>query len=217
MSALLRLLAISLTVAALMRFDAHAQGKLWIVDGQGAGHFTTAQPAIDAAQDGDTILIRKNSSCGSMVIDGKSLTITGDVYPTGLNDACGSFTVRNLLPHQSVSARGIKAKGFLLQHNEGSVLLDHVVSGSSATFACSGSSPIAGDALRIEHCASVYVGLSSFHGGKGAALGGTGAWVEHSNAYFHSTTARGGFPTNPGAVKGGTGLVVVDSFVLWSG
>jgi len=201
--------------AALAQLRTHAQGQLWIVDGLGGGHFLTAQPAIDAAQDGDTILIRDNSPCGSMVIDAKALTVIEQIG-AGSGGACGSFTVRNLLPHQHVSVRGLQLDGILLQHNEGSVFLDRVSSGSSANFACSGPNPLPDGALHIEHCASVVVSFGGFHGGKGGALGGAGIWVEHSNAHFHSTGARGGFPTNAGALKGGPGLVVIDSFVRLS-
>lgn len=35
-----------------------AQAKIWIVDGYGSGDFTQIQPAIDASQDGDVILVR---------------------------------------------------------------------------------------------------------------------------------------------------------------
>src|SRR5262245_10646756 len=35
-----------------------AQARLWIVDGYGSGDFTQIQPAIDASQDGDVILVR---------------------------------------------------------------------------------------------------------------------------------------------------------------
>jgi pectin methylesterase-like acyl-CoA thioesterase len=48
-----------------------------VVDASGGGSYTQIQPAIDAADDGDTILVKSGSYTWFSVID-KSIAIVGD-------------------------------------------------------------------------------------------------------------------------------------------
>jgi hypothetical protein len=93
---------------ALSSTPSLAQGQLWVVDDDGGASvdFTAVQPAIDAASDGDTILIRAGVY-GDATIDAKSLVMTGEA--TALGRDLDTITVRNLAPSQSVGLRYLRA------------------------------------------------------------------------------------------------------------
>jgi hypothetical protein len=55
-----------------------ALGGVIVVDAAGGGSFTQIQPAVNAAASGDTILVKPGSYAG-FTIDGKGLTVVGDV------------------------------------------------------------------------------------------------------------------------------------------
>lgn len=71
------------------------------VDAYGTADFTEIQAAVDAATDGDTILVHRppldTQRFGGFVIDGKGLTVVG---PEDRIVATGPATIRNLLPNQ---------------------------------------------------------------------------------------------------------------------
>lgn len=89
----LRLAALALPT--LLAPPALAQGKLWVVDwvsGPGSD-FATIQGAVDAAAEDDAILVR-TGIYDRFEIDGKSLTIVGDV-------ASGAVQLRNTVTAKS--------------------------------------------------------------------------------------------------------------------
>lgn len=71
-----------------------------------AGQYPDLQAAIDAASDGDVILVAPGAG-GTFTLDGKSLTIAGDGDGT-LKASCGRFVIRNLAPTQSVVLRNVE-------------------------------------------------------------------------------------------------------------
>ena len=97
------LLAVATTAFAS---PAHA-GKLWIVSDRACPlvHFSEIQPAVDAAADGDVILVRGRTSgeYDRVQIDGKSLAIVADPR-TGIST--GPITIRNLAANQWVVLQG---------------------------------------------------------------------------------------------------------------
>ncbi len=73
-----RIALATLVAGALLGGPALAQGDVLVVDANGGpGVFTELQPAIDAAAEGDVVLVRKGQYAGA-TISGKSLTLLGE-------------------------------------------------------------------------------------------------------------------------------------------
>lgn len=113
-----------------------AAADVWIVTKaySGApGEFTEIQPAIDAASDGDVILLR-NGSYRPFTIDGKGLTliedfgqisvrITGGEVATGVSRGDRS-RIQNLRAEQTCTLRSLTIEGLELRDNAGAVWLE---------------------------------------------------------------------------------------------
>ena len=67
----------SALVATSFLAPAPAAQVLHVVDGTGLGDFGTIQEAVDAASDGDQILVRAGAY-GAFTIQGKGLVVHGD-------------------------------------------------------------------------------------------------------------------------------------------
>jgi hypothetical protein len=90
---------------------------IWTVDAAGPSDFDDIQSAVDAASDGDLILVDGNADTSfypGFVIDGKSLVLQGRGEPTiraanlfGVNQG-QSLTIRNLSAVQTLSLRGME-------------------------------------------------------------------------------------------------------------
>ena len=106
----------TLPLAALALATPAAAAEIWTVDQPGQGDFNTIQAAVDAAANGDTILVRADTS-GVVEIAGKSLVLQGEGAPVLWNnwfDIVGegaAVRVRDLGPGQSVAWRGIALRG----------------------------------------------------------------------------------------------------------
>ncbi len=104
---------LSILLLGLLSFHAPAQ-QVWVVDdtaGTGADFFEP-QSAINAASDGDTILVRAGFYNAAFIIDGKSLTVAADA---GAAAHVPGFRVRNLAAGQSVAVIGLTADLFANQ------------------------------------------------------------------------------------------------------
>ena len=90
---------------ALASFPAAARAEVLVVDADGSADFTTLQAAIDAARDGDLILVR-HGDYGAAKIVGKGLhlAVLGDDVVTS-----GDVELRNLAPGQTVLLSGLPA------------------------------------------------------------------------------------------------------------
>ncbi len=87
-----------------------AQGKVIVVDATGAGAFTDLRAAVDAANDGDLVLV-KDGLYDTFRIEGKSLTVTADL---GANVEMLNWMpaeVFTLAPGQRVVVRGLRSTG----------------------------------------------------------------------------------------------------------
>ena len=185
------------------------QGQLWIVDKAGGPgfDFTEIQPAVDAAANGDTVLVRSGSYPG-FTIDGKSLVVTRD----GASPSATGFTVIGLAAGQEVTVRGMNVTTCTLELNDGPVWLESVTVLSEPFFFSSPS-------VRVQACSAVIAARCSFTSG-GFFFADPGLNALSSNLYLFETTAQGtSFPWATGTLggPGGDGVKLTDSFLFASG
>jgi hypothetical protein len=176
------------------------------------GNFTGIAQAVEAAHEGDVILVRPampDSAYQHFVIDGKSLTISaehdGDLIVTriiGVKDlAAGQHVVlRGLTVVPNTSGQPIdKASGIDISQCAGSVRVEScVVTGSAGMLAQeSGGAP----GIRAGHCADVGIAHCTVAGGAGASSGsndwfgtdgGHGLLALDSTVVVHDSQLRGG-------------------------
>ncbi len=99
--------------SALVMGSALAGGKVLIVDATQPplGSYPTVQQAIDAATEGDIVLIEAGDYPSASTISGKSLTLVGNPTGTAVGQTVrvGPITVTNVAANQKVIVRGIKS------------------------------------------------------------------------------------------------------------
>jgi hypothetical protein len=127
----------SVLAVLLLAVPLAAQGVVHVVDDNGPADFPYVQDAINAAADGDTILVRPGGQVNTyrFTIDGKSLSIIADGTGTVACGAIGDFhssnnmvdpnslhnVVRNLGPDQVVVLRGLSMRGLEVEDVAGQV------------------------------------------------------------------------------------------------
>lgn len=199
----LRLVCAALATVAV----APAQGKLWIVSDTGCPlvHSAEIQPAVDAAADGDVILIRPRTRppylYADFTIDGKALTILHDRLGYV---SMGGVTVRNLASGQGVVLHGVSGS-FLrsvdLQDNAGPVWIQDWRMNAK------------GVPLRIENSRSVVISRLDLRSSDSLA-----AHFSNSGVYLYDAVVRGGSPGQTAIrVDGGTLLASGGSVVGGTG
>src|SRR5262245_15566256 len=96
-------------LALLLAAGASAQSVLVVAPVAGPGVFATdIQPAIDAAADGDLVLVEAGSYSG-FTIDGKGVSVVADVGAAA--DSNGRVIVRNVSASQRVLLQGLTVQG----------------------------------------------------------------------------------------------------------
>jgi hypothetical protein len=84
--------------------------RLFVVDDTPGCRFSgSVQAAVDAASDGDIVLVRPGTYSGGLVVDGKGVSVFGD--PQGVANSVkltGALSIRNLNADQSVALRDLK-------------------------------------------------------------------------------------------------------------
>ncbi len=96
---------------ALSFLASSASAGVIVVNASGGGQFTSIQPAVNAAVDGDTLLVKGGTYAGFSIID-KTLTVVGD--PGALNvDINGAVIVNSLATSRSVILAKLNVNGLL--------------------------------------------------------------------------------------------------------
>lgn len=194
----LRLFAWALLLAIAP--NAAGQGAVLVTDLGDPGAFQTLQSAIDAANDGDVILLRGIGST-EFVLAGKSLVIQGDVSgPFGPQVGGGGTSnimgpdslhsvVRDLAPGQTVVLRGLRLHGLELLNVQGQVWIEDCTLQTTAP------------ALRASQTAKLVIENSAIAGPdtyvddlayQPPVFGGRGVELTDTDAAFHGVTVSGG-------------------------
>lgn len=191
-------------LVALTAAPALAQSRAWVVDAFGGPgtDFTDIQPAIDAAAEGDAILVRAGSY-SPFTIAAKSLTLHGDLNGVALTSPGGS-EIRDLAADQWVVVRGITCvvPGISVVAPDAMTMRDCAGPIWFEDLSFEGTScpdPFCqqgvGSGLHIVDCESV-VGLHSTLRGHDNLLppyrAGAGVVVENSSLYLYDCLVAGG-------------------------
>jgi hypothetical protein len=171
--------------------------KVWVVDSSGGGDYFRIQPAVNAAVDKDTILVKSGTYPG-FTVDDKALSIVGDAGASV--QLSGRVTVKNLASGKVVVLGGFTAivsggPVLRIQDDAGSVRVQAAVLDAASV----NSSYPAWSTVDVVNSADVFLtectltGVDGSHepGGTGTP-GGTGLSLVNSDAAVYDCTIRGG-------------------------
>jgi hypothetical protein len=169
-----------------------ASAGVWIVDASLPTGFVEIQSAVDAASDGDTLLVKTGSYSGFVLVD-KDLTVVADE----LNDVQihGTIAVEKLGAEKTVLFAGLnvvgETDGVRLQGNAGIVWIEGCVFSGAPSQAC--QTPAV--AAHVQNCDRVVIVRSDFHGSSaepGQGAGGDALRVIDSSVVTHNSGFIGG-------------------------
>jgi hypothetical protein len=229
--------AASPAVAMIGLLAATSSANVLVVDAFGGGNYTQIQAAVDAAVDGDTILVKSGAYNSFGVID-KELAIVGDagsyVHILGVIRARNLEAGKTLLL-ENLNARGVfgygdSAYGLFLSNIQGCVRVENCtfIGDETPNF----GSYVGADGIRIEACNDVVLTRTSGVGGSGGLTqepgelpSGAGMHAQSSTFAIYDSTLEGGTGSSadPSAnlVDGGEGgdgcLASTDSWCFSSG
>lgn len=162
------------------------------------------QEAVDTAAEGDTVLVRTGYYSGSVLIDGKSLTLVADASGVTFPADGGPFTnhyqpsirVTNLAASQAVVVRNFDLSwGMAVEFCEGAVWIDSVdVAGTLTDW--DADAPVDGLSVRASH--RVTVTGSTLRGQRGFTSGGQfsngarGLYARNAHVYVFDSLVLGG-------------------------
>ena len=223
-------------LALLVLASASRAGNVLVVDGAGGAGFTEIQPAVEAASEGDTILV-KSGTYASFAVVNKSLSVVGDTGQVVRVD--GVVRVHGLASGKTVviaslHAFGIpgtgQAHGVYVANDAGSVRLeDCEFTGASGDLAIRRDG---WDAARVDGCADVCLIRCTLLGGMGLdgdvfspppyfpGLAGVGLRAVASQVSLYECHVYGGSGRNGcngGGLDGGSGnhaCLAEDSSIL---
>lgn len=173
-------------------------GNVLIVSPSIPGAYTQIQPAVDAAQDGDLVLVKSGTYSFFQIVD-KSLTVVADASAVVQVDG---IRVQNLSATRTVVLSGLRANGtsgslslfsaLYLSNNAGSVrALDCSLSGY---YMPAYSYPIcaSGAGAWIENCQDAVLINCDLTGGHSYSDGGAGVYAIGSRIAMYECTLHGG-------------------------
>jgi hypothetical protein len=184
-----------------------ARANVIVVDQGGGGSFTQIQPAIDAAADGDTILVESGSYARFQVVN-KSLAIVGDsgatVHVEGTLSVIGLAVERvlvleNLTVAAPPPALADNQHAIVVSENLGRVRIQNCALSGAGAAHCAALIVDGGDGVHCRQSADVaLVGCTSV-GGRGATdgnftygSGGAGIFAGQSEMTVYDSVLVGG-------------------------
>jgi hypothetical protein len=183
----------------------HADG-VQIVDKPGLGIFPTIQSAIDAASDGDVLVVAKGTYSG-FTVDGKGLWVLAFPPSAPQSTVNGTVTVRNVPAGSTLVIAGLKITGatsftasnpgYRMDNCPGSVVLRQCIIKGGTLNAMGFFKPPAPPGARITNCQRVFlVGCAITAETAPLAMTIPGSWAasgsKRSAARSPHTTARCG-------------------------
>lgn len=197
-------LTCSFALTALLLQTSAVASDVWTVSNVNPGvDFTQIQAAVNAAADGDVILIVGGDGYAAVTIDNKALTVVVD---NGLTVYAYGMEVINLPANKQVTLAGLKAQ-LLVRDCAGDVLVQDWRSLAGWNSQLPGG--------EIVNCANVTLVNSEFrgrYGGEGED-GGTALQVSGSDVALYSCELQGGWGGDAnclsfGGGDGGDALVI---------
>ena len=220
---LLALPVLALALVPAARADVH------VVDAGGGGDFTDLQPAVDAAQDGDTLLVKPGNYSRAEIV-GKALQVMGD--SGGIARVVGGMAVRSTAVDQDVVLNRLWIEGQTFGVLDG--LQVDLALGAVRVERCEifGASSLTeahgGDGVDVTGSQDVALVATLLLGGNGwdqspfGSDGGDGLRAESSRVGLHACQAQGGNggnsdPVNDFPGMAGHGVHAIDSFAYVAG
>lgn len=207
----------ALLLAPILCAIASAAGSVRIAERPLVGPFATLQAAVDAALEGESLLVTPGIY-NSFTIDGKSI----QVFVTGTGQATilgGRVLIKNLGPNQFATLSRLNVKGIFLSPTFLAALEIDSVDGhvrlQDSTFEGAGGSPDVGltgggvvlkSAGRVvfSNC-SIKGGVAGFVSGKSPIDGGVGLESDNSAVALYDCTVEGGRGSEESFPRGGHG------------
>jgi predicted outer membrane repeat protein len=231
--------ALASLIASTLLATARSEGAR-ILEAPGLPPFTSLQAAVDAAADGDTILLADGEYDGA-VIDGKGLALVA--APDQVPHLRGTLEILDLPASRTVVLSGLKITGLMLQDISGPALVVTNCAGNVRAVACTltggpGDEPSGkgltfgrgGHAVVLQASTKVSFSRCTIRGGDGGSdpqfcysctggEGGLGVRLSQSTPAFHECTIRGGDggQNGIGGGNGGHGLRLLNAWFFAAG
>jgi hypothetical protein len=213
--------------AAALVLDATARANVLVVSATGGAPYIDIQSAVDAATNGDTILV-KSGTYDSFFIANKALVVVADTNANVIVN--NGVQVRSLAVDRDVVLAGMTlhgdpnatdwhGNGLYLKSDLGSVRIRCTIYGATSAMASFTQPTFAG--AQVVSCSDVAFEGSSLHGGVTSYATGAGLDATGSHIAMYDTSAYGGsgLPADCASETGafgGAGVTLASSFLFAS-